>query len=237
MREDMFKVIVERPRHGRGWSKGSRRRLAGDGDLPVKIGVKRYVTLTKIRSKSLNENLQPLKRYLGQQLGRPWNDVYSEISATLSPGHIVKAHVRQHLDDYVARNVMRDRDGKWIGPSRRNFGLRELPWRQDYYVDPDNGLLKDSRLLWKKLKLDPKPWRRKKPEPDPDVRVLDKMRELRRIEGIWYEVIYNRNQDCNSEELIFDLITRELVPIGRRHAVAKRQLSTLELKSFGVSNN
>ena len=91
--------------------------------------------------------------------------------------------------------------------------------------------------MWKKLKLDPKPWRGKKPESDPNVRILDKMRELRCIEGIWYEVLYNRNQNCNSEELIFDLIKRELVSIGNRHAVAKRQLSNTELKSFGVSNN
>jgi hypothetical protein len=235
MREDMFKVIVERPRHGRGWSKGSRRRLAGDGDLPAKIGVKRYVTLTRIRSKSLNENLKPLKRYLGQQVGRPWNDVYSEISATLAPGHTVKEHVRQHIDDFVARNITFGRDGEWMSASRRHYRTDTHPWMQEYYVDPNDGLLKDSRVLWKKLKLDPDPWRRKKPEPDPNIRILEKMRELRRIEGIWYEVIYD--QMANSDELVFDLVKREIVPISKRHAISKRQLANAELRTYGISNN
>ncbi len=235
MREDMFKIIVERPRWGSRSTYRPRHRLAGEDDLPVKIGMKRHAAVTRIRCKSLNENLNPLRRYLGRQLGRRWDEVYSEIAATLAPGHTVKEHVRQHLDDFVARRITVGRDGQWIHASgRHRFGTRPAPWHQLYYVDPGDGRLKESASLWKKLKLDPFPWKRRKAESDPNVRVLDKMRELRRIGGIWYEVIFNRN--TLAEELVFDLLSRTRVPANTRHAAAKRQLSRAELDAFELKN-
>jgi len=236
MREDMFKVIVERPRSGWRSAPRARNRLAGEDDLPVKIGMRRHVAVTRLKSKSLNENLNPLKRYLGQQVGRPWNAIYSEIAATLAPGHTVKEHVRQHIGDFVARNIAIGRDGEWLNGSDRRFGAGPIPWHQPYYVDPDDGLLKDSAKLWRKLGVDPYPWRRRETKADPNVRVLDPMREHRRIEGIWYEVSYGCKPDRPTEEMAFDLIERTVVPARKRHAVAKRQLSRLELKALGMVN-
>ncbi len=235
MREDMFKVIVERPR--RGWRvPRARGRLAGEDDLPTKIGVRRHVTITGNRTKSLNENLGPLERYLGRQIGRPWNDVYSEICATLSPGHTVKAHVRQHIRDFVARNITIGRDGEWICADGRRRDARDHLWWQRYYVDPDDGLLKESAKLWKSQGLDPNPWRRPRPVPDPNVRLLvDPMRELRRIDGVWYEIGFDRVPDALA--YVFDIVERKLVPQKTRHAVAKRQLARAELRAFGLSNN
>lgn len=73
MREDMAKVIVERPRRGAsGRLKG---RLRGNRQAqPIKQGMKFLLADTK----SLNENLAPLRRYLARQVGRPWSKVYSE---------------------------------------------------------------------------------------------------------------------------------------------------------------
>ncbi len=235
MREDMFKVIVERPRTGWRSAPRCRGRLSGEDDLPTKIGMKRHVAVTRIGSRWLNENLNPLKRYLGRQVGRPWDKVYSEISATLSPGHTVKAHVRQHLDDFVARDVSIDRSGTLIGGGRPGrYGAGPAPWRQNYYVDPEDGLLKDSAKLWKKLKLDPRPWKRRAPASDPDIRVLGPMRELRRIDGNWFEVRFE--QDRNSQAWVFDLLSRTQVPATARHAVAKRQLARAELEKFAIEN-
>ncbi|HEX4303897.1 MAG TPA: hypothetical protein VHZ78_13955 [Rhizomicrobium sp.] len=233
MREDMFKIIVERPRHG--WrSRPHARRRFGDDELPVKMGVRRHVAAMGIKSKWLNENLKPLKRYLGQQLGRPWNKVYSEIAATLAPGHTVKQHVRQHIGDFVALKISVNRDGAWFESTRRFLSGRGTPWRQVYYVDPEDGILKESAKLWRKLGLDPFPWRRREPEEDADIRKIDTMRDLRRIDGIWYEVGYDRQPE--SLAYVFDLIKRTLVPQAARHAVAKRQLSRAELDSFELSN-
>jgi hypothetical protein len=235
MREDMFKVIVERPR--RGWRvPRARGRLAGEDDLPTKIGVRRHGVLTGNCTKTLNENLGPLERYLGRQVGRPWNDVYSEICATLAPGHTVKEHVRQHIRDFVMRDIAIGRDGAWICPGRRRSGVRDRLWWQRYYVDPEDGLLKESAKLWKTQGLDPNPWRRPKPVPDPNVRFFaDPMCELRCIDGVWYEIGYDRVLDALAS--VFDLVERKLVPQKSRHAVAKRQLSRGELRAFGLQNS
>lgn len=235
MRDDMFKVIVERPR--RGWRSAPRMRgrLAGEDDLPTKIGMKRHIAVTRQKTKWLNENLQPLKRYLGRQIGRKWDDVYSEISATLDPGHTVKRHVRQHLDDFVARITI-GRHGEWMSVSDRGRFLQTLPWFQPYFVDPEDGRLKDSAAHWKALGIDPRAWRRRPaPETDPNVRVLDAMRELRCVDGVWYEIGYRI--DPAALAWVFDLVERALAPASKRHAVTKRQLSRAELKLFGLANS
>ena len=259
MRNDMFKVIVERPRWGHQARTYARDRLAGEDDLPVKIGVKRHAALTDRKTKRLSEHLNPLKRYLGKQRGRPWDDVYSEISATLAPGHVVKEHVRQHIDDFVARKVALDPEGNWVDLAGR-WGPSSAPWRQPYYVDPRDGILKDSDKLWKKLGLRPNGWRRRAMEAwhrrdeDPNVRPIDAIHELRCLDGIWYEVTYDRESKWDDWQLelanqngqpasnpdrgafVFDLVKRQRVPARFRHAVHKRQLSGSELQRFGLAN-
>ena len=230
MREDMFKIIVERPRRGWRSAPRCRGRLAGEDDLPAKIGVRRHVAVTRLKSRWLNENLAPLKRYLGRRIGRRWDDVYAEISATLDPGHTVKQHVRQHIDDFVARIAV-GRGGEWIA-HRRHWLIAKAQWRQPYYVDPDDGVLKDSAALWKRLGIDPQPWRRKPAEPDPDIRKLDDRRELRRIDGLWYEIGFG----SDPERWAYDLVERRPVPPGDRHAASKRQLSRAALTALGISN-
>jgi len=233
MREDMFKVIVERPRRGSRIKARYRSRLAGEDDLPMKIGMKRHTAVTRLGWKNLNENLNPLERYLGRQVGRKWDDVYSEICATLDPNHTVKQHVRDHLVDLVARIVV-GRDGEWLCAPDRHGNSTAPPWRQGYYVDPDDGRLKESAKLWKVRGIDPNPWRRREPPPDPNVRVLDEMRELRCIDGNWYEIGFRKESDARA--WTFDLVERKLVPSAQRHAVSKRQISGTELKAFGLAN-
>ncbi|OGB23987.1 MAG: hypothetical protein A3I66_14910 [Burkholderiales bacterium RIFCSPLOWO2_02_FULL_57_36] len=99
MHEDMFKVIVERPRlvNSNGYSRDGRRYRNGE-DTPSFLGMKKGYNHTKW----LNENLAPLKRFLGQQVNRPWDKVYSEIRATIDPRNTVKQHILQHLDNFVA---------------------------------------------------------------------------------------------------------------------------------------
>src|SRR5919202_1057601 len=108
MRSDMAKVIVERPRlRGHAWNKpkGYHRklhRLRGEG-LPVREGMKaRWQGGTKM----LNEHLGPLRRYLDSQVGRPWDQVFSEICAHIDRSSAVQDHVRDHVADYVAVHVI-----------------------------------------------------------------------------------------------------------------------------------
>jgi hypothetical protein len=140
MREDMFKVIVERPRLGRSMRKMNRMRSKEAGEnQPSKIGVRRQRGHNRTRTKHLNENLAPLKRYLGKQVGRPWNKVYSDICANLSPGNVVQQHVLEHLGDFVLQPVI-GRNGEWVWGNR--FWMRFEPRPGQMYVHPRDGLLK-----------------------------------------------------------------------------------------------
>src|SRR5690606_3338863 len=107
MRKDMSKVIVERPRLGRsraGLRPGRTRVVVDDEGEPLRTskGPVREPRAKTQKTKSLNENLNPLRRYCAANVGRPWDKVYSEISAHLKPTSTVQQHVRDHLDDFVA---------------------------------------------------------------------------------------------------------------------------------------
>jgi hypothetical protein len=180
MREDMSRVIVERPRLGGGRTRKGR--AGALDDLPKQEGMRR----PHLRSgdpKMLNENLAPLRRYLERQVGRPWNKVYSEIARHLRVDSTVQQHVRGHLSDFVAVNPRR-LSGRWYlagGGTERWDRL----WYQRLYVDPMDGLLKRTDRLPEAKAL--RRARQRKPEP-PDRIALTADRELRRIDGLWYEI-------------------------------------------------
>jgi hypothetical protein len=174
MRDDMDKVIVERPRAGGDYRK---RRPRSWDDLPFYEGMRRGAAYHG-ELKRLNENLTPLRRYLERQVGRPWNKVYAEIAAGLRADNAVQQHVRDHLHDFVA-----------IKPRRLHHGMsidgRTL-WYQPLYVDPQTGLLcRTDRLPEEKAR---RRAARQKAKPMPDRIALAEDRELRRIRGTWYEV-------------------------------------------------
>lgn len=101
MRSDMSKVLVERPRLGRSWAK------ANQGDrFPRNLeDSPKRAPKCPDKTKGLNENLGPLKRYLRSQVGRKWDDVYSDISKHLRPSNPVQQHVRDHLKDFVCMHT------------------------------------------------------------------------------------------------------------------------------------
>jgi len=175
MREDMARVIVERPRiKSYGDRKG--RRLEID-DLPAREGMRR-ARAERGERKQLNENLAPLRRYLEKQVGRPWDKVYSEIAAHLRVDSAVQQHVRDHLRDFVAITPRRDiRHWRFSRP-----GL----WWQRLYVDPTSGLLcRTDQLPEEKARRRAKCYR---PAPPVDRIALAVDCELRLIDGHWFEL-------------------------------------------------
>jgi len=239
MRKDMFKVIVERPRGGADF-RVNRSRLAGEDDLPARVGMKRFRALNRTRTKWLNENLAPLKRYLMKQAGRPWSKVYSEICENLDANNTVKQHVRDHLQDFVVTKVAIGKDGEWMnGTERGRWAVNGVTWSQPLYVDPNDGLLKRSDKLWKTLGVDTTPnWRRARPKPvDPNVKILDHDTELRRLDGVWYEIKYGVRDDIPPGQFAFDALTHMPISSGKRHAALKRQLSSKELKLYKLAND
>lgn len=141
MRKDMAKIIVERPRGGDpAWARTGRTRALEDDDgAPYRARMP--VRTRPQRTKMLNENLAPLKRYLGRQVGRPWTKVYAEISENLKPTSTVQQHVRDHVGDFVA--VKTRMVGGEVYAAGRFGAPRALSedWRP-YFVHPRTGLLK-----------------------------------------------------------------------------------------------
>ena len=177
MREDMSKVIVERPRH-KAWG-APKGRVRDMDELPRFQGMNRFHA-ERGWTKMLNENLAPLRRYLFKQVGRPWTKIYAEISVHLRADNPVQQHVRDHLTDYVNLKPRREvtARNRWLRPG--------WPWREPLYVDARTGLLCRTDHLPEVRKL--KRQEASRPKPQPDRIALSPRKELRRLDGLWYEV-------------------------------------------------
>jgi hypothetical protein len=142
MRSDMAKILVERPRigHSKRYARRGRSCVIVDDDgAPLRARAEGRLQKTK----TLNENLAPLKRYLAAQVGRPWDKVYSEIARRLKPTSTVQQHVRDHIEDFVA---VRTRMVDGVVHHQGKFGgLAPVanPWGHPaFFVHPKTGLLK-----------------------------------------------------------------------------------------------
>jgi hypothetical protein len=91
----------------------------------------------------LGEHLGPLRRWLRRQVGRPWNDVYSELRANISPDNAVQMHIWLHAEQMVGVDV------EVCGDEVRNRGhFREVlhaRW-SPVYVCPKTGVLKATPM-------------------------------------------------------------------------------------------
>ena len=114
MRTDMDKLICERERiHSTELSHKTGLKVPLTADFEdFDDGCPRRLPMSRRRqeyegiyNKSFNENLNPLKRYLYASIGRPWDDVYSEIRANIDTRKAIGLHVMQHLWQYVERFV------------------------------------------------------------------------------------------------------------------------------------
>jgi hypothetical protein len=242
MRKDMSKVIVERPRVGHSNKRvrpGRTRPLEDEEGEPLRA---RAPARSKpIKTKYLNENLAPLKRYLAAQVGRPWNKVFSEISANLKPTSTVQQHVRDHVEDFVAVKT-RMAAGK-VRTAQGKYGRGDIPLEDDwrpFYVHPRTGLLRRN----------PKPFafvRDKKARAA--ARVQERASRMREInaktqlhklkDDVWWEVKLGAHGDGHEPDVVLAAGLSELSPetlYGRPNvrAIAKRILSKAEKKKHGL---
>jgi len=186
MRDDMEKVIVERPRWGSHWI-GSRegRHYRASEDVPSKQGMRQGYKMRK----DFNENLNPLRRYLESQVNRPWDKVYAELCANIDRRNTVQEHIFSHIDGFVERHT-RLVDGEvHFVPRYSNNELEPVRGSNVLlYVHPRTGILLRNRLR--------KTWADKRREAgivvqkerDARRRVLSEREQLHCVDGIWYHV-------------------------------------------------
>lgn len=242
MRKDMSKVIVERPRLGHSNKKtrpGRTRALEDEDGEPLRA---RSPARTKaIKTKRLNENLAPLKRYLAAQVGRPWNKVYSEISANLKPTSTVQQHVRDHVEDFVA--VKTRMAGGKVRVAQSRFGpgdlLLEEDWRP-FYVHPRTGLLKQNPKPYSFTRERRERAKARAHELAARMRDLDAKTQLHKLkDGVWWEVKLGRIGDGHEPDALLSSGLSDRAPedlYGRPNvrALTKRMLSKAEKKKLGL---
>lgn len=253
MREDMAKVLVERPRkHKGGDAEAARRR--NDFDGPEFLGIRAGYTY-----RALNENLSPLRRYLRAQVGRPWSKVYSEIASGIDRRNTVQQHICQHLDDFIAIQVgiLGDRLIDLRGQRYRNNDTIG----QELYVDPRTGLIRHNQRYrsWKREEAERN--RLRQAEIRLRRRVIDSRTQLLLLEGAWFavhveslpavQIVETVVEGCvcrkRMADRCFDVVMKQKTSLeehadermhlyGSRfvYAVAKRQLSRREIKAHDL---
>lgn len=145
MRKDMNKIICERPRIHGGASKPFKGKLPrlGEEDLPTHISMK-AAKYRKGDTKDLNENLQPLYRFVGSNVGRSWNKVYSEIRKNFNVGSTINQHIFDHLKRHVQTTNIIWEDGKVkiLDDGYKSRGYVELKNSHiEFYIHPKTGIL------------------------------------------------------------------------------------------------
>lgn len=242
MRADMHKVICESPRAGQYWARRFPRPQIDFENTPKVEGIKR----PHRNKKWFGEHLGPLKRWLRSQVGRDWNEVYSEASQVIKPDSVVRAHIRFHMLEMVQRDTFIRDSEVWCITRRRWSESNEMPvselgkrWHP-FYVHPDTGLL---------CEIPDKPRRLTLQETD-DLRFgavrkrLPKDTLLLKLEGLWFDcrmVRFPQQWGSAPFDVIFKCL---LIDSHAREAygepvycVSKRQLSRKELRASGLANS
>jgi hypothetical protein len=233
----MHKVIVEEPRHGGGRSKQNRRANLPDELLPKKEGMRRPYT----NRKWFGEHLGPLKRWLRSNVGRSWNDVYSEAAKVIKPNNVVAAHIRVHMFEMVQRHTFM-RGGEvwcsnahsWRGSELPVADLRANSCWPKFYVHPETGVLHEILAKPKRPRVHERPDRKW---------VSDNL-VLQKLKGCWF-ACYLQPFEEDGRGPAFDLALHRLIAPWDGHAQyrravychRKRQLSSRELKEHGLKND
>lgn len=187
MREDMDKVIVERPRRG-GGVQGDGRKWRNSRERGSHLGMKRGYAYTK----GLNENLAPLRRWLHKQVHRPWDKVYAELCSGIDRRSTVQAHIFEHIDQFVVRDaVMRDGEvlvrASWWGRGDR-VPLQEAS-SVELFVHPVTGILLPNRRIAqaRQRERDARTGQRGK-KPEASFIVIDDLTQWHCVNGDWFEI-------------------------------------------------
>lgn len=225
MRSDMHEVLIERPRRGlrlktsRGKKPNAREWTGSEDDYAHSYRPRQR------RTKHFDDLLSPLRRWLRQQAGRPWDKVWSELCSGIDARSVVGQHLLQHVRGEVAVDCAYD-------PVRRRVVTKEYRRGHDLidglYVDPRHGL-----LCWRQ----PPPRPRRQPwfcmDLPADTQQIAEDRFCIKRNGIWFEA---------EVALLSDTGNRHVQPdihwfTGRYTLVRKRQLSSRELRDNGLKND
>jgi len=181
MRADMCQVVTERPRRGSsnryGYVRRRENRACDLDDLPKTQGMRRPFNSWTER-KDFTDVLGPWNGYLRKQVGRKWDDVFSEICESLS-SYVARHIVKEHLN--VELNVEKINGIVYSSPETYRWYNGERARVAGLYVDPETGILCDGDGENVTYFVDPRP----KPVDYKEL-VADIRKSAVRVKGIWY---------------------------------------------------
>ncbi len=216
MRADLSRLLVDRGRRGNTRLDAGVRRARRE-----RRDVRREGMKGPDRTGWFDEYLAPLRRFLRSCVGRPWDDVYSELRARLRLTRTVDYHVWQHLQWEVAQRV------RLVDGQPDFVAVRWAP----LYVCPRTGLLRTSPRS---------PWRRTRTRVPTGVDA-GLLREsattvLARLDGVWYRLHLGR-PSAAADTAHVPPATKQLVTQLLGHEVsvtAKEQLGKRSLRDLGL---
>ncbi len=258
MRGDMKWILGDKrgsriggPRKGRRFSSAEFRKYDWDiDDAPFvggRVGRGLEMKLTGGYRNWRGINSKPVERYLSRQVGRLWNDIYSDASAALRRTRIAEAHWSYLLTQYVATQLHVVEDELFW--SDWNGGLIPLSHgsARKLYVDPRDGCLHRNTSIETHRMRQKRITARAAQELSSRIRVVSPSRQLHLLgDGSWWEVELQDVKKAKAHGLTEDVVLRaslsRLRPerlYGRRDvmAVGKRQLSAQDMKRHGLPRN
>ena len=145
MRDDMAKVVTERPRRGHGNKSKKTTGLPirhydpdADYDEPVRLPIARRRQYGW-DAKDFSDLINPLKRFLRSCIGRPWNKVHSELSQKLDRRGVNGSHIWNH----VMQEIETDCYIVYTNNRKYMFRASEHPI-EGLYVHPKTGLIREQ---------------------------------------------------------------------------------------------
>ena len=152
MRSDMSKVVTERPRSGHANHNPNNkmiRRLQTtevdeDGGVDTAASHRGKVQMRPkgtMDRKEFSDHIMPLRRALQSAVGRPWDDVYSEIVKCVPKGTLGE-HIREHIRWEVERDIRMEDGAPMVLWGKRGWRpLLTEGRRTNLFVNPDTGIL------------------------------------------------------------------------------------------------
>jgi hypothetical protein len=239
MREDMSKVVVERPRWGHSLpSSKTRLRIRHYDpekdyeDLPKRVSGSRSKYIHAGDIKSFTDLLSPLRRFLRTNVGRPWDKVYSEMRENLDDRKVTGRHVFEHVEMEVETHALIGGDGE-VYILGYNSGLEPI---YGFYVDPRTGLLcrSESRPPWKQR------GKSKTHAQEVNHVRLSANTGYAKLNGIWYFIEFKNYENEDDRDQANQPLRSILIPeisCASLLLLRKKQLSHKELRTAKLKND
>lgn len=202
------------------------------------------------KDSEFNDFGTPIRGLVHKNVGRKWDDVFSEFCAQYDRRAAINKHLFHHLLGVVERKLVII-DGELHLRSRwRCETLKEA--YVEYYVDPRDGILKRNSDFQNRKQVRREREKQLADEKAKTVRVVDKLTELHLINNTWFEVKFverggerkwHAYQNYYRKRVTgyyvteypyaYDVLLKKNVDT-KRVAISKRTLSKNELRDHGI---